>query len=193
MDIDANYSVVVHHPFPAARRAGGRTPRSPPKPAFHHGSSVIDTPQIVNTDVQHTAYIHYIIPREEIGRVMGQGLAELMAAVAAQGIAPIGPWFSHHLKMEPETWDFEISVPVARPIAAAGRVQPGIFSAMKVARTIYHGPYEGLPGAWGEFMLWIDANRYRSARNLWECYLTGPESGSDPSLWRTELNRPLVE
>jgi hypothetical protein len=31
-----------------------------------------------------------------------------MAAVAAQGIAPAGPWFTHHLRMDPATFDFEI-------------------------------------------------------------------------------------
>jgi hypothetical protein len=43
---------------------------------------------------------------------MGPGLRELMAAVAAQGIAPTGPWFSNHLRMDPDIFDFEISVPV---------------------------------------------------------------------------------
>ncbi|NPC76604.1 AraC family transcriptional regulator, partial [Corallococcus exiguus] len=26
---------------------------------------------------------------------------------------------------------------------------------------------------------------------VWECYLTGPETGGDPSAWRTELIQPL--
>jgi hypothetical protein len=43
---------------------------------------------------------------------MGPGLRELMAVAAAQGIAPTGPWFSHHLRMDPDIFDFEISVPV---------------------------------------------------------------------------------
>jgi len=28
--------------------------------------------------------------------------------------------------------------------------------------------------------------------DLWERYLTGPESNPDPATWRTELNRPLL-
>ena len=53
------------------------------------------------------------IPRAEIQKVMGPGYREVMAAVAAQGIAPVGPWFTHHLRMDPDTFDFEIGVPVA--------------------------------------------------------------------------------
>jgi hypothetical protein len=83
-----------------------------------------------------------MIPREEIQNVMGPGIRELMATIAAQGIAPAGPWFSHHVKMAPAIFDFEISVPVTAPVIATGRVRPSQWSATKVARTVHHGPYE---------------------------------------------------
>ena len=153
---------------------------------------MIDTPHIVETSSQLTAYIHLTVPRSSIHEVMGPAIGELMAAVAAQGISPAGPLFSHHLKMEPELFDFEISLPVAAPVTAAGRVQPGQLPAAKVARTIYHGPYEGLGAAWGEFSGWIEANGYSHAPDLWECYLAGPGSSADPADWRTELHRPLT-
>ena len=74
---------------------------------------MIDTPWITQTEARQTAVIHLTIPREEIRNVMGPGIGELMSTVAAQGIALQGPWFTHHLKMEPATFDFEIGVPVA--------------------------------------------------------------------------------
>jgi effector-binding domain-containing protein len=155
--------------------------------------TMIDTPQILQTPAQHTAVIHFRIPRDEIQNVMGPGLGELTAAVAAQGITPTGPWFTHHLKMEPDSWDFEISLPVGTPIMASGRVQSGERPAMKVARTIYHGPYEGLGDAWCEFMDWIEANGHTPAADLYECYLSGPQSSPDPANWRTEFTRPLAD
>ena len=97
-----------------------------------------------------------------------------------------------HLKLDPEVFDFEISVPVSRPVAAAGRVRPGQLPAATVARTVYRGRYEGLGSAWEEFTEWIEANGHTPAPNLWECYIAGPESSPDPSAWRTELNRPLA-
>lgn len=153
---------------------------------------MIDTPRIVRTAAQPTAVIHLTIPREEIRKVMGPGHQELMAAVAAQGIATAGPWFSHHLKMDTRIFDFEIGVPVTTPIAAAGRVQPAQLPAATVARTVYHGPYEGLAAAWGELDSWVAAEGHEPAPDLWECYAAGPESSPDPANWRTELNRPLV-
>ncbi len=149
-------------------------------------------PQILQTQARLIATIHLTIPRAEIRTVIGPGLGEVRAAIAAQGVAAAGPWFTHHLKMDPHTFDFEIGVPVATPIFASGRVNPGHWPAMKVAQAIYHGPYEGLGAAWGELQAWIAANGHTSAPDLWECYVAGPESSADPSMWHTELNRPLA-
>jgi effector-binding domain-containing protein len=123
---------------------------------------------------------------------MGPGIGELMATITAQGIAPAGPLFSHHLRMDPDKFDFEIGVPVNAPVTATGRVKPGQLPAIAVARTIYHGAYEGLGDAWGELNAWISANGHTACPDLWECYVAGPESNPDPAAWRTQLNRPLV-
>jgi len=37
----------------------------------------------------------------------------------------------------------------------AGRMKAGQLRATKVARTTYHGAYEGLGAAWAEFDAWI--------------------------------------
>ena len=153
---------------------------------------MINTPVIAQTTSQLTAVIRLTIPREEIRNMMGPGIGELMAAIATQGIAPAGPVFSQHFKMDPKIFDFEIGVPVAKPVSPAGRVQPGQLPATMVARAVYHGTYEGLGPAWGEVHAWIAANGHTPAPNLWECYVAGPESSPDPAEWRTELYQPLI-
>jgi effector-binding domain-containing protein len=154
---------------------------------------MLDTPQITQTADQQAAIIRLTVPRTEIQKVMGPGIQEVMATVAAQGIGPAGPWFTHHLRRPTDTFDFEICVPVTSPVAATGRVKPGQWPSMKVARAVYRGPYEGLAGAWGEFDAWIKASGHKAAADLWEVYVAGPESGPDPANWRTELNRALVD
>jgi effector-binding domain-containing protein len=154
---------------------------------------MIDTPRITETASQQTAIIHVTVPRTEIQKVMGPGIQELMSTVAAQGIGPAGPWFTHHLRRPTDTFDFEISVPVTAPVAPRGRVEAGEWPAMKVARAVYRGPYEGLGTAWGEFDAWVKANGHKPAADFWEVYVAGPESASDPAEYQTELNRPLVE
>jgi len=151
-----------------------------------------DNPEIVQTTGQLTAVIRFAIPREQIRSVMGPGMGELMAVVAAQGITPTGPIFSHHFKVDPARFDFELGVAIATPIVATGRVTAGSLPATTVARTTYRGPYEGLADAWGELNAWIEAEGHMPAPDFWECYVAGPDSGPDPAGWRTELNRPLL-
>jgi len=154
---------------------------------------MIDPPRITQTAAFLTAYVHVTVPREQIRTVMGPGLDEVRAAIAAQGIAAVGPWFTHHLRIAPGIFDFEICVPVAAPIDSVGRVKPSQWPVTTVARTIFHGDYEGLGAAWGEFNAWIAGKGYTPRPDMWECYLAGPESGADSSKWVTELNRPLVD
>lgn len=153
---------------------------------------MIDKPVITQSIAQQTAVIHLMIPRSEIQKVMGPAIGEVMATIGAQGLKPAGPVFSHHFKMSPETFDFEVGVPVSRAVAPAGRVKSSSLPSAKVARTIYRGGYEGLGSAWGEFCAWIKASNHKAALNLWECYVAGPESSPDPANWRTELNQPLI-
>ena len=152
---------------------------------------MIETPQIVETTARPTAIIHVVVQEEKIQEVMGPTLQELMGAIADQGVKPAGPWFTHHLRRPSDSFDFEVSVPVAAPVRRAGRVEPSEWPAMRVARTVYHGGYEGLAGAWSDFIDSIEANGHKPARDLWEVYSVGPETSSDPNDWRTQLNQPL--
>jgi len=153
---------------------------------------VIDTPQIVELDEQITAVIRLTVPRAEIQRVMGNGMRELVQTVNDQQIVMSSAVFTHHFKMDPAMFDFEIGVAVKSPVRPQGRVRPGSLPGGRVARTIYHGPYEGLGAAWGEFEKWIAAEGLKAAPDLWESYVAGPESSPDPAQWRTEFNRPLI-
>ena len=154
---------------------------------------MIEPLRIIRTRPQLTALIPIKVPREDIRKVMGPGLAELKAAVAAQNIVITGPWFTHHVRNPGAIFDFEICLPVATPVAPAGRMRPGQWPAMTVAQTTYHGGYEGLGAAWDEFMKRIKTAGHKTAEDLWERYAIGPEASADPAAWRTELNRRLVE
>jgi effector-binding domain-containing protein len=158
---------------------------------YNNEGTMIETPRIVETEAQAMAFLHLTVPTSEIQKVMIPGLNEVKAAVSAQGVAETGPWFTHHLRIPKDTFDFEICVPVAGQVEANGRVKSGEWPAMKVVRTVYHGDYSGLRDGWGEFQAWIAKHGHKTTEDLWERYLTGLEAGPDPSNWRTELNRPL--
>lgn len=139
---------------------------------------MIDAPQIVHSEPRSAAVIRHTVARAEIENVMGPSSAEALAAVAAHGLQPAGPLFSHHLKMGPGNFDFEVGgCDGTRP---AGNVRPGELPATKAARSVYHGLYEGLGAVRGEFNRWIEARGLKRAPDLWESYVD-PESGADPA------------
>jgi effector-binding domain-containing protein len=84
-----------------------------------------------------------------------------------------------------------IHLTVPKEVKPAGRMKPSMLPTGKVAHAVYHGPYENLGRAWGEFMKWIEAQGHTPKSDLWEVYVTGPESDPDPKTWRTEFYRPL--
>lgn len=109
-------------------------------------------------------------------------------------------------------FDFEVGIPVTSPITPTGRVIASTLPAFRVARATYlglsfidarhqlaselttsrfAGEYEGLGDAWGEFMGKVKAE-HAVRDELWEVYVTGPETGADSSKWQTELNLPLA-
>ena len=153
---------------------------------------MIDTPLIVRSTALRMACIHLTVPRTQIQTVMGPGIGEILGVLAAQGIAPSGPLFTHHRRQPTDSFDFAICIPIPTPVTPSGRVQNGELPAATVARTVYRGGYDGLGAAWGEFHAWIAAQGHTRRADLWEFYVQGPESGSDQSTWRTELNQPLV-
>lgn len=154
---------------------------------------MIETPKVVESEVRKAAVIPLEIPRSEMQAAFEAGMEELMEVLSEQGMELAGPVFAHHFSISPDTFDFELGVPVPAPVKAQGRVEPGELPATRVARTVYHGAYEGLPSAWGEFDAWMEDQGLEKKSDLWECYVTGPHTSPDPSTWRTELNRPLAD
>lgn len=155
---------------------------------FHRLDAHLEGPQRFEAEPVRAAFVPLRIPRAQIGEVMGPGLAELRATLAAQGVSATGPWFTHHLRMEPGVFDFRIGLPVDRDVTAAGRVVPGTLDLGPCVRGVLLGGYEGLAGAWPRLDAWIGAQGLTARPDLVEVYASDPSS---PEGGRTELFRPL--
>lgn len=152
---------------------------------------MLEAPALVSTPARRFAGLCLDIPKPEIQARMGPGLASVRAVLAAQGVAPAGPWFTHHFRIVPERWHFEIGVPVESAIAAAGGVEPREWPAQRAVRAVLRGDYAGLARAWEALAAWMAGQGLEASAELFEVYAVGPESSPDPSAWRTELMRPL--
>jgi len=71
------------------------------------------------------------------------------------GYCPAEPVFSHHFKMDPDTLDFEIGVPVTKPVSPAGRLKTG-----PTVRDL--GGTHCLPGKTSTGMSWDACDRLRA-------------------------------
>ncbi|MCB1242115.1 MAG: GyrI-like domain-containing protein [Verrucomicrobiales bacterium] len=153
---------------------------------------MLDPPILLQTEACLAAVIPVVTPRDQVGSVMGPAIAEVLEAVASQGIGPVGPVFAHHSRITPEVFDFEVGVPVSGPLLPVGRVRAGELPGALVLRTIYTGPYEELHDAWREFKDWVGRNGYEVSSHPWETFLSDSGKDLDPSTYRTELNFPLL-
>ncbi|MEO8067243.1 MAG: GyrI-like domain-containing protein [Flavobacteriales bacterium] len=149
---------------------------------------MITKPELVNTSEVPSAAIHLTIPGRDMPKYMDPAVNDIIKTLTDQGTQPSGPMFSYHYRRPSDTFDFEIGFPVAMAIQPAGRVMNSKLPAVKVARAVYEGPYEGLAEAWGALQKWVREQKLAETGRFWERYLTNPAEVTDPKKYRTELN-----
>lgn len=161
-------------------------------PCVAYNAHVPTPPHIAHQPHQRAAVIRLIFPRPEFHAQIAFALAELLSALAEQRLVPAGPLFAHYLRMTPTLFDLELGLPIPSTVRAFGRVDPGQLPACTVARTLHHGPWSSLPGAWQEFDRWVATEpRHTASTDLWEHFHTTPDTIADPAHHRTELLRRL--
>lgn len=153
---------------------------------------MLHAPEVIATDTLHAAVIHLKVPCEEMQQVFGPAIDEIVATLQAQGLEPVGPAFAHHFSVPTTHFDFEVGLPVARPVSPTGRVKAGELPACpRVAHATHVGPYDGLSASWAAFESWISDQALSTAQTFWESYTVGPHNEPSPAKWRTDLYRPL--
>jgi effector-binding domain-containing protein len=150
-------------------------------------SGRIEKPAIVTTQPVFTASLRARVRASEMRAQMGRIFNELSTELKKQGVLPSGPWFIHHFQTPGEYFDFEVCFPVATVIGRNGNVAPGLWPGMKMIRTTYHGPYEGLAAGWIQFRSEIERLGVAVTPEIWEVYRVGPEAEASPEKWETEL------
>lgn len=149
---------------------------------------MISTPEVTTTTEQLAATIHLVISGRDMPKYMDPAIKEIIQVLADQGTQPAGPMFSYHHRRPSGTFDFEIGFPVSRAIKPEGRVINSKLPAVKVVRSVYQGPYEGLAQAWPALQEWVRDNGHGETGRFWERYLNNPDEVKSPSEYRTELN-----
>ena len=153
--------------------------------------TVLSVPEVPTAVVRATNH-----PMSEVASLFDGTFSALFPALAAAGVAPVGPAFSLHHRMPTDTSDLEVGIPIDRPLEApieAGGVliEPSSLPTGDVATRSYLGGYDGLGEAWGAFMASVVAAGRAPAFPFWEVYVTEPTPDADPATLRTDLYTAL--
>ncbi len=154
-------------------------------------------PQIQERAAQHYAAIPMTVTMDGLSSAVDSAFPELFGWLASQGITP-GPPLIRYLVIDMAgELQIEMAVPVAAPITASGRIQPGTLPGGRYAVLRHTGPYDGLVASnaalqrWAqeggiEFDTW-DTSRGPAWRSRAEHYLTDPSQEPDPAKLETDV------
>jgi effector-binding domain-containing protein len=127
-----------------------------------------------------------------IAATMGRAFGELYGYLGQVGAPPAGPPVAIYGRMDPERGvDVEICVPVARPLAPAGRIEADTLIGGRVAVTRHRGPYDGLGAAYEATQGWIREHGLRPTGPPRERYLNGPDE-TPPEELETQIEIPVA-
>ena len=155
-------------------------------------------PQIQARAAQHYAAIPATVAMDGISAAVDVALPALFGWLASQGIAPAGPPLIRYLVIDMAgELQIELGVPVAAPVAASGRVQPGVLPQGRYAVLRHTGPYDGLIASNAALLQWakqkgIEFDTWATPQgSAWrsraEHYLTDPSQEPDPAKFETDV------
>jgi effector-binding domain-containing protein len=131
-------------------------------------------------------------PQDDLPAFINASFSVLFGRLRLLGVGPAGPPFVMYHAFGADGIDAEVSVPIATPITATGKVESRVLPAMTVARTLHIGPYEKLGAAYAALSGWIRDHECRIAGPVQERYLNGPGDRVASSEYRTEIEMPIV-
>jgi effector-binding domain-containing protein len=155
-------------------------------------------PQIQERAAQHYAAIPMTVPMDGLSSAVDSAFPELFGWLASQGIPPAGPPLIRYLVIDMAgELRIELAVPVAAPVTASGRIQPGTLPEGRYAVLRHTGPYDGLIASNAALQRWAQAHGIEfdtwdtaqgsAWRSRAEHYLTDPSQEPDPGKWETDV------
>ena len=155
-------------------------------------------PQIQERAAQHYAGIPVTVAMDGLASAIDSGYAELFGWLGSQGIPPAGAPLIRYLVIEMAgELQIELGVPVAAPVTASGRIQPGTLPEGRYAVLRHTGPYDGLIASNAALLRWAqetgiefdtwDTPQGSAWRSRVEHYLTDPSQEPDPAKLETDV------
>ena len=147
--------------------------------------------RVVELEEQPTAVMGEQVPMADLTEFFGRAFATVMEVVGRQGARVAGPPFAMYHGTPSDTVDVDAGFPVSAPVEAVEGVRAAVLPGGRAAEATHIGPYDTLAQTYGEMMRWIEEQGLEPGTDMWEQYLTDPETEPDPTNWRTRVLCPL--
>jgi effector-binding domain-containing protein len=136
--------------------------------------------------------VHENVKMADLTDYFGRAFEASAAAIAGQGLVPTGPPIALYHGMPTDSIDITAGFPVgATAVAEEGVVLTPLPAGPAVA-TVYVGPYDGMTRTYDEIAAWLQAEKLTPRPDMWEEYLTDPDTNPDPATWQTRIVFPLA-
>lgn len=158
------------------------------------------TVEVIQLQSQPVLSIRTTVPIAALGEAHDAALVALRDYMQQHGIAPAAPPFVRYHTFEATETDLELGVPVAAPVASAGRIVGGELPHGPALSTWHDGSHDMLGDAYARLEAGLQAHSRIRDGAAWEVYCWidvsqyhGTSTWPDPATWRTQLVQPINE
>jgi effector-binding domain-containing protein len=143
---------------------------------------MIESIGVETLTARHAAVVRGRARAEEIGTLVGQAYGEVMHALGAQGLAPVGPPFVRYAMAgmdaggQAEEFELAAGFPCGSPAGAAGRVEATDLPAGEAVVAVHVGQWSEMGEVYAAVTAWMVEHALAAAGDPWETYLDGPEA-----------------
>ena len=136
--------------------------------------------------------VHEVVKMADLTEYFGRALQNSAAVIAGQGLVPTGPPIALYHGMPTATIDVTAGFPVGDAAVAEEGVVLTPLPVGPAVATVYVGPYDGMTRTYDEIATWLQDEKLTPRPDMWEEYLTDPETNPDPATWQTRIVFPLA-
>jgi effector-binding domain-containing protein len=147
--------------------------------------------RITEQTEQRTAGIREKVTAVALTEFFARAFAGTLSALAAEGLYPYGAPYGKYYGRVGSLLDVEAGFPVAATIEDAGGVRAGTLPGGRIVEADHHGSYDSLEDTYAAIERFCSDSALKPAPVMWERYLVGPDSESDPAKWLTRVCQPV--
>ena len=131
------------------------------------------------------------VPFAELAEFFGRAHGTVAAQLAAQGVSAAGPAIAVYVADVGETVTVTAGFPISKRVTPMDGTVLVTLRGGPAAVALHEGPYDTLASSYAEVEAWMKGTGARSAGEMWEEYLIGPDDEPDPAHWQTSIVFPL--